>query len=45
MEIERKYLLDQLPEILQAIHVKKSSRAIFPPNRLSASAALTTNII
>lgn len=45
MEIERKYLLDQLPENLTSYPCKKSSRAIFPPNRLSASAALTTNII
>ena len=45
MEIERKYLLDQLPENLTSYPCKKIEQAIFPPNRLSASAALTTNII
>ncbi len=45
MEIERKYLLDQLPENLTSYPCKKIEQGYLPPNRLSASAALTTNII
>lgn len=45
MEIERKYLLDQLPENLTSYPCKKIEQGYLSTNRLSASAALTTNII